>query len=482
MFNNRVAKISIARLTLQETGTYNQMVNRPYQTYMDNFTLQSLLTRIDGAGSVNPDTIAGFGTQFMKPTAHAVSNIGIPQGWGERRIRFSLEVHIQLNTGSQQVHFFQGYTNYLGISTTGAIDDRMIFFINSYTVVVRSTQLTPVGAVTQDFVTESAHIINGNIINDQQQGYSPAFSMRPDDMFYGIQSAHMTTAMNAYDTPVIDTRVRINNEPICSKRVNNIPNAFVADIVDRYKHSCYLTQFGQDDADILSRSRDYKVEQSPISNQFIFALSQVKNIPAATFFTISDLIKIDNNASKVINFLTLGTTVSQQTHSTGQSEYWETVSNESVAATLLSNAVPAIMMDLLITKISFIATNRNFGGMQVAITQALSPTNADMSRNYEMFKRRLEHELLFDLTYQNQEILDLAMTVDLYGESRIEIGFGANPKTLFVTPSFCDSLISPVICMDRNIYNQNVHDYEVLLNAVNNNVNGDLAPALNHNL
>lgn len=468
MFHSgRVADVRIANFMLQETGTYNPMYNRPYQTYVDGQTMSIIADRVarSNGNEITATTMTGLASQIVRPSAAPVSAINIPYGWSERRIRFILEVHVTFKTGTTSIYYFQGYTSHLGVTQNGAIDPNMIFCINSFMRVNRANQLTPMGVVTQDYVQETAHVING-VVNYSTQN-NMAYSMRPMDVIAGAQTAYTSQYGEMQGTKITDTRTTLTNEAIRSNRQNSLPSAYVANIVNRFNVACNNSNFGNGTDDILSRAIDYQVEDPLISNPFLFAISNVKGIPNSVTFNFNDLSQIDPNTPNVTKFVSLGNTKVAALHSAGQTAYWDSISNDTTIATILSNAVPAVMMELFITKIHFRSTNHAVGGqMNTIIIDAKSMTNADLTSNFEMFKIRLQNELMFDITYSNQELYTLDMSVDLFGETIITLSYGNNPPVTFATPSFCDSLIVPVVTTDKTIFNNNVHDFEVIMNAV----------------
>ena len=326
--------------------------------------------------------------------------------------------------------------------------------------------MTPYGMKITDIVTESAHVINGAIHyqNLNQNGYM----MRPNDIFAGISSAYLEGTYNSTGmggAGFTDTRIKLKPESVRSSRQNNLPANYVAKIVDNYRTSKQLAEFGQGDYDIFTRCNELTYEEPVTENPFIRAISNVKGIPNATSFTFTDLERLDPAIHSVSNYITLGATQAAQLHQVGQTSYWNGADHETLTATVLSNAVPAIMMDMLISKVQFRSTNHDTAGIvNTVLIDAKSMTNSDITQNLEIFKRRFEKEIMFDITYGNQELYMLEMTVDLFGDSVITLALGNNPPVTYSTPSFCDSLLTPVITTNKDNFFGVVHDFETIMN------------------
>lgn len=462
--------IRVAKLTMMATGTYNPLYSRPYQTHVDPTSLNNIVRRVDEAKGLNISgaLFAGVAGNILAPSATPQGEIHVPLGWAERRIRFFLEVHCSGLSGNDFIYYFQGYTSHLGVTDAGAIDPQMEFYINSYIRVTRAQQMTPYGTTVRDVVTESAHIINGQIVTQHNQNL---YGMRPQDIFVGIQSSYLEQSyghtMNPGDT-FRDHRYVIGAEPVRSNRANNLPANVIAKVVDSYQTSKQLADFGQGQETIFGKAQNMVVEATPYENFFIRALSNLRGTHCSTSFRFSDLERLDPNTRNVTNYLSLGSTqVAQQLHSVGQTEYWNGSNRETLAATMLSNAVPAIMMELMLSKIHFRSTNHDqMGAVNTVIINMNSLTNTDMSMNLEVFKKRLEREIMYDLTYGNQELYMLEMSSDLFGETRISISIGGGPTITYTTPSFCDGLLTPVTTMSKDNYFGVVNDFETLFNSL----------------
>jgi hypothetical protein len=246
----------------------------------------------------------------------------------------------------------------------------------------------------------------------------------------------------------------------------------MARVLDANQMGHQLSQYGQDDRDILSQSRFHVAEPPIHENIVIRALSEMTGSFAKNRFTFSDFERLDPNVANVTNYHAPGAMMQVSNHlpmhQTGATEFWSGSDIVTQTATVLSNAVPALMMELLISNVTFMSTNHTIGCMQdTRIINAISLSSADMRQNYEVFRRRVESELLFDLTFGNQEAYTLNMTCDMFGETWIELSFAGYPSTQFVVPSFCDTLYAPVITSNKESFDVLVNDFNNLLGAVN---------------
>jgi len=477
--------IRVAQLTLQETGTYNEMFSRPYVTHMDNYTLENITNRVeqlhinnDNRSHINGAGLAGLAINMASPSAAPMGNIMIPQGWSEKRVRFVLEVHCTSRIQGNTVYYFQGYTSHYGISQGGYIDPTMSFIINSFTGVRRTEVVTPNGISSIDSIIETAHVVNGEIqvtYNDPQQ----KFLMRPFDIFAGMQSNFIKGGYSyiGQDVSLHDTRSMVKREPSRSSRSNNIPSAYVANILDQYIIANNTLDSHTGDNNVLTTASNKTYERTLVENQFIRAITNIKGIGTGTVFTYDDLCRIDNNTPNVTNAITVGRvqkiepygvgTLGNSIHHTGDTAYWNSADRETVIATILANAVPALMLDNMMWRLAFRTSNFDASGrFSSIVTDGRGFTNLDLGPFMEVFKSRLENEVLFDLTYGNQFSIMIDAQVNLHGESIYWISLDGQCSIAYSVPSFCDSLIAPVVTDNsKNLYNL-VSDFDILVNSV----------------
>ena len=397
---------------------------------------------------------------MLAPTATIGNEIVIPQGWTEKRVRFVLEVYCDY-TFSTVVYYIQGYTNYVGMSHTNIAPD-MVFIINSILGVTRSTVMTPNGLQMMDIPKESYQVVGGQLVQND-----PTFIMRPHDVFTGMHTEYIrnATGMDDYNR-VIDNRAQLRSDTVRSSRSYGLPTNYVANIVDKYTQATLLLENGQGTQDALSRARENSLDSPLSENPFIRAISSLRGFGTANNFTFGDLVRIDPNVDNVTTIMVVPTAMQMNVHRAGQTEFWHGSDRITQVATILSQGVPAIMMDLMISKIRFRATNHDIGG-QVNFTPIdfKGLTNMDLTGNLMRFRERIINELLFDISFGNQEAYLLDMDVDMFGDTTIDINMYGQ-QTRYVTPSFCDNLTVPVIAGTEHQFNSLVSGFDMLVNQV----------------
>lgn len=456
--------LRITKLLIHETGTYNQQYRRPYVTNLEAGTLNALSERLNGADKLMPSMMAGVANQFIAPSATPEKEVGIVGGWGERRMRFMMEVEHVYATGVKITEVILGYTNYAGITVSGAVDPRMEFFVNSTLQVRNSIERTPMGNQTYSSVVDSSHVLADNNFTGL---YTPEKDqrMRPEDVYSLMSRSHIPDMGNT-----LDMRTTLTNQAVKSRRSNSQAANYMAGILDNYKNATATSEFGQGAQEILNTARGYAAELPAARDPFLMAISQIRGTAVGNTFSYGDLRSLDPNVDAMTAAVFMQETQRAQTHSIGQTQLWGGADRDTSVATILSQSVPSLLMDLMLTRIVFKSSNRFIGGeVQTHVFDAQGFSNVDLSEFVRLFQIRLAHEILKDITYDNQVDFAIEMRVDLLGETWIGIEFDNHPRVDFVTPSFCDALTVPVLTSNQEASMTLARDFDMLFETVQNN-------------
>ena len=463
----RLSNIKVLNLAVQETGTYNKQYIRPWTTHVSGHALDDIQRRVESLNGnpITGMTLAGISSGILSYSASPLGEVLVPNGMSERRLRFVLEVEIIARLGPPFRYSFQGYTSHCGITVNNAIDPSMVFYINSFTRLGRVQDKSVLGY--RDIVTDSAHILNTD--PEARDIISSAYKMRPYDLFGGIQASMLEEGYSSSGKlqQLTDTRRCIGHEALKSNRSNGIGSLYLAKVLDSYKGSMDMLDFGQHERDIYGRGRDLVHEGEISENEFFRALAGVTGFGNSTSFQIGDLIQIDPMASNVVKYLRMGPVQLSKLHSAGQTSYWNGANRETQVATALSNAIPAIMMDLGLCQMYFTASNHSGGGnIDIALLNYGSFSSSDLRENFEIFKRRVTKEVLFDISIGNQIVFNIDMNCDLYGETTIGLTLDSGGLEVFTVPQYCDALQTPVLTPSRENYNDLVNDIGGMMGAI----------------
>jgi hypothetical protein len=465
----RSSTIRFVDLMIQETGTYNPMLMRPYETRLNGQVVDTIVDRYERSSErqLNGVMLAGVARDVLSPSLVAKADIPIHMGWNERRLRFILQMEEISNSGNATLYVFQGYTNTLGVSYGGAVDPNMEFVINSFVAIRRTQVATTYGIQNIDSVIESAQVIDGRLTSSFQQDIS---LLRPMDVFSGFSAQALKEIYTGGgQNPNIrynDSRVKMTSESTRSNRKNGMPTDYLQKVLNAHQSGQDLSDFGIGGEDILVNASSLVYEDPVSRNPLMRQLASIRGIPGTSVFTLSNLMQIDREVGSKVRYAKLGNDI-QLVHSTGQTAYWNDASEKTMVATTLANAVPGLMMDALVEEMIITCTNHDSQGIMSTTLQPIRTiVNVDPSRGLGVMRTRMEREVMFDLTYGNNKLFWFQMHVSIYGETRIKLIWDGEPMFEYAVPSFCDSLMAPVISTDARSYNGIIEGFQQLTNSL----------------
>lgn len=462
-------KVSIMKLVLMETGTYNPFYQRPWETHFDQVAVDNLVERLTEVGTsmsnrISPDIFTGLSSNIIHPCTVPQKQVNIPNGWNEKRLRFLLAVEVTDTVAAGTIYYFQGYSDYLGVGIkSGSIDPEMVFIINSFIRVNRHNISTIYGNEVRDVVTESAQIMNGVVYQDASNDVS--FKMRPYDIFTGMHSVHLQNNYNKES--MYDTRLTLQpSDSIRSNRSNNVASKYLAGIIDSHRFALdEYDGFGQENQTIYEQSSARAYEEGPTHNVFLRALSNLKGRTNVTTFRLKDLIDIDPNTPNVTHHAALTSTAKTRLPRIGETAEWNSRDNETVMSSILINSIPALMVENFLTGVVLRSANYD-GEMITQVLKYESFVNGDISRNISKFVDAVNRQVINDITYGNQIAYTLEMSVDLLDSTTIKLSQNGEPEVIYTVPSFCDSLLAPIITSNQDTYYNLTNDIEHLLGTI----------------
>jgi hypothetical protein len=474
--------IRIEKMFLQETGTYNQMVYRPFETHVDGQALNNFLNSTSQLGSkgitIFPEVAAGTASALIKPSTTPQGVVGIPLGWNERRYQFVLYVDVTMRTGMVIKYYVQGYTNYCGVTPNGIIDPNMELIVNSVFQISRATMQTAYGQEALDVITNVSHIVSSNNhsvdMNNRSMNTSDFMKMRPLDLINGVQSSHLSDTINSiygghrYQT-VVDNRFILEGNPTASKRNHSIPTNYMTNLFNSYNQAVNLADFGMDSQNIYQRAvqLSYADEAQLDKNYFLYEMANICGRPTTDRFTFSQLASLDPNLKNVTHLMSLGSQGLSRKHQVGQTANWNSVDNETIQATMLANTIPSLMMEFGLTGLDFAMTNNVIGGMPIMhINNVESISTGSSVKNVELFKVRVLNEVMKDISMNNMIMYNISMRVSVFGECWISISLNGQAAVDYSTPTFADALYTPVISTNKDLFRHNVACVEQIFNQI----------------
>lgn len=472
--HNKIVNFRINKLTIQETGTYNQQFLRPWNTEID-YQVQNALTQALGnnfESRFRPEAMNPIASAFIQKQAAPEATIGIPNGWEERRIRFLLETQYEFSVGGSVKVYFLGYTDVPGVGIAGSIDPNMVFYVNSYVKTRPLHVNTPLGMQIHEQVSETKQVLHGSA--DRNIGNpSRTFGMRPQDLYryFNNDLEILSAGAGLAGVQMDDYRTTISPAGALADRRNNVPSYFGCNVFNNLLSVSDRQNMGESsEAVVNSVIRGLEFQKDNMLQEPLFsAISNARgNVAVNGSFRYGDLLSIDPNTSVVTNYIVVPTEKRAQFHQAGQTSHWQGSDAATRAAATLAHSVPALMMENMITRIVFKSSNYEIGGrMNTQIIHGNGFSAMDMRTNYDNFRNSFETLVLSQMTFNNSLTYALEMNVDLLGETWIKITIDNCPFVDYVTPSFSDSLFSPLVSSNAMTVASVASDFKCLYETIN---------------
>ena len=460
--------VEILQLVLVQTGTYQSMHTRPFDTHIDNNTVNSMLSITNGGKVFNPEAMSTLASGIIRPSASVEGQVNIPHGWNQRRFRFMMRVRAKtmFSVTSDQEFILFGFTDHCDASINH-LDPRMRFYFNSEATIVRNQINTPMGLQTQARVVSNTQVMSPfNLGDDTPYGISaygnnsPRYLIRPEDVFKAKevevidQKVQFSPHYEANtDVEIIDTRTTLcNGSPIqTNKRRNAAPVRYLNDLFRGMQFSqsenAMDGEYGHVDQEQLYGSAQVQVASPKLSTTpFFRKLQQATSFAETGFVTLTELEMNFPEASERTTYsMDTGQSI-RRVNMAQDSEVWAGADNTAIAVNLLAQVIPGIMMDNMIVNLNWAATNGNYGEKYIVnfVPDGVRSIveDLDLRTHVEEVKRRLEFEVLNAISMDNQIPFSIVMDTNLSGDSVIDISLDGGPSIRYVAPTFSDSLFT----------------------------------------
>lgn len=471
------SKFKVLSLVFNESGTFNDVFLRPYETKsISQNAIGALQERINYAGSTqhySPDLYTGFANLengIIGFSGTPVARLDIPNGWNTQRLTFRLAVmDTRGNLSTKNMHLFQGYTDVSDQSLFGNPDPNMIMYINSYMTITRNVD----NGREIDRVTETAQLINSEWVVSNYGIQSHI--TRPCDVFAGIQSMHIVNMNQNYGQGNyqghIDTRYQFGKDAKYNARNWLSPSNFLNNVISSQHEASNLIQYektGRGAVEPIGKAAQLAFNEISHSNPFLATMSNIKGSPRTiSSFSLRDLQLIDHELPTIEVRKATGTALVKQARRSNSAS-WNGADETTKMATYILNTVTALAMSLSITKLHFSSHNHTVGAEVITTifedTYTVS-TNSIVALG-QTFQARFNNEIAKEISYNGQVPFNMEVTMDIFGSTRIVLSYDGKEAIPYEDPTYADAMRSPVIQPSRNGFENIIHDMENLFSNI----------------
>lgn len=485
--------MQILTLQLFECRPLNNVYNRPYKTIVDNESLNALDAATHGGKTINFNNISSVAGRIIQPSAEVESVAAIAGGWGISRYRFVLEALESDFAGSQVITYYIGHTDRAddAVSAGGYIDNTLCFHVNSKQTIQigqrRGADMTVLPhlktTAAEQFLFKSTPNTVGNAILNGLDN----FKIRPSDLFLA-KDVQVKLASYA-DVPVVDSTSTLLSGGALSARRNNTASSYLYDTLKAYDTAVSTEySYGGDETNIYREAAGYcKDGNIFVDNLMSFMENSVRAIRTNGVFTWHDLkmvcpyIDDVTTVGKLGDYANMRNRYAQQTGVSEFSNVWDNTNTANwngsdavtIAATILANSVPTIMLENLCVDLRCHITNHTIDGSYAFTLYNVRAIREGINTSalYERIINRIEFELLPTITNYGIFSIDILIDSSVYGDTMINIGLNGEPPIPYVMPTFADNVASPIITQSSKHYNRIAHDMLYVSEHLINNRN-----------
>jgi hypothetical protein len=326
-------------------------------------------------------------------------------------------------------------------------------------------------------LTNASQILTNNKYNGHIES-SPQHRMRPEDVISEMQVSDIQELRNR--NVVIDSRIHQTSAPTKSSYENMNPSNYLATIIGGLTAGAHQARVTNRYSEMYDLASQAVTESRPVKDPFIRAMSNIRGSALSNSFSFKDLIELDQNVLRdevttifqpgQVQLAGMLNRPGQDFHTADSaSTPWHGSDRPTLVATKIANALPQLMIDLMIRSCTIHATNMHgSGGMPITGLSNLVGIvqNVDMSSHGEALKMKFITHLLNDITFNNSIGFDIMVSANIVGEIWISLNLEGFPVCDYVVPAFANSLLSPILT--RNVQNlgQLASDFKELNNNI----------------
>lgn len=473
-------KFTAIKSMMIRVANYDPMFSRPWTVdTRDSRVIDVFHSETNGGTDINHSAMAKVAGSFIAPQAIAGMGIRIDNGLAAPRIAFMMIVdESHPNQITKRSTVISGYTDIADYTVSGTINPETKFYINAAIQLQTSTN----GNVRS---MDNYHLISGNAVSGHDYNpYSPPVynpynregdilsTMRPADIIRGM------AYLGENNTQQLDCSSTVApGHQVVSRRANDVGGRYLSAILkpvitninDPSASSLtswdsglydegYKGQFGT----VYDNARSNVVEPSITNFGIIRHLKeQFIDFGRYGFVTWGDLCYTINNLNETSALFTQGTTerlATEVDHLRAHGDktttgYWEVASLETMIATIIANALPAFMTNMLIMHLTVEMTNATVDGQPVVnVTNiGLFDERLPQASIYNALQQQLLFELMPMITRNNEIIASVLVTADLGVDAKINVCLdGGGGWVRYDTPTFCDAMYTPILASNRN--------------------------------
>lgn len=467
----------IRQLKMPMASIFHRQQIRPITVDTSNAAIVNQLSEATlGFQAISPSSLADVAPEIIKPKAAPSGEAFIANGWEEKRFRFYMEVELTRTQYSSTYLLITGFTDYTGVSNTGAIDPNMRLYFNNIVQYTDSLVSNPLQGYTgTNRTTQNNSQVIQPLIHTSGTPYSSR--VRPQDVVSNMALLDMTA-----DSDLVANTIGTMSSAAQASRARQLPSTYIANVLN-------ASITAGDMIDSMSSTFDhgeqayYKEmigrlrENGFTSNPFLASLVKSTNYAHSGSVSWAELAalypEINDSSVTEVQFVKALPDYRMNT------EHFKGVSYENQAIAIIQNILPAIMTLNMIHQASFMLTNETHDGFVKYIPSSIVPMTNKINVGVKMksFEEQIIHQLAPAIAGGNGFSFSLQVSANCLTEMMVNIRLNGNHPVEVAVPLYADSTFSCFGYASRQELDHITHEMTALTNAVSAETGVDLHQA-----
>lgn len=449
--------MKITKLLLLEVGTFNDQFQRPFQAHVDGHSMQMLQEATHYGQNLTPAALGAVGSNIMRISAVTAGGVLIPNSFDTPRLCLMMEVEFPGTGGMVQVEWLMGYTDQIGISNMYgnnhiSFDRNMQIFFNNVMKGRRMVNANTFGRAQTTSVQGTYQLINHDYRPQLNTLHQEPHLMRPQDVFYSQSMAGARQLLGSEE--VIDARPTHGPERVAvSHRRNTVPGQYLSAMLETWKSNSVYDEV--DPGSMASQMAASIAEPTIARIRSLHELASVSELRQGGSMTWGQLCGLDDTGTledRTVVVMAQSDRHRSSLSQRGATEGWQGNGNATVIASQFVQAVPGMMMALMLTELDFSVTNMTpTGEWDVLFENVQSFTDgAHQVDHVQAFRYKLINELMPGLSRGGLIPLEIHASFNVLGQTFVQINIDGEGFVPYMAPSFCDGLFAPIRAPDSN--------------------------------
>lgn len=459
--------VYVEKLIMTPVKERYNMVQRSMRLNVNNHDLNNIYQLYDQnkSGKISAIDVSKVVPNVMKINDAPDRNVNIINGWGTERYRFLLVCVSQMSNGSIFRSHIQGYSDYAEKSFSNQIDPKITLFFNSMINTV--TTRDPVSGMGVTRVHSAFNIIYDTLLDSYayQEDNNVLRLLRPQDVINEMQ------IFNTYGAgeQVLNMTSRRGTIPSASKGANRIGASHLADTLNAFNTAKLVSGIGYDDDDIFTNAQASVSEFNLNNIPLIMTLSNELRVMTPGSASLEKLERISPNLNER-TFLSQPSEVpfSDTALFTNDTEDLSQITIEASIASMVADMATGMMMDNLLTSITFSMTNMNFGSELGEIVMDFNSVIPDIDKTayIQRFMASFKNIAMPQITQNNLIGVEITATIDIMSSARVQVLVsGNNIPIVYNIPLYADSLFTSVVS-SKEQHDRSITEYTNLINMI----------------